>query len=60
MAVQLALCWTWSETPKTGFLAARLICVYIFQDGSDMESDQDVDDDDVDDEDILKDAGNIP
>ena len=59
MAVQPALCWTWSEALKTGFLAARLIFVCIFQEGSDMESDQDVDDD-LDDEDILKDAGNIP
>ena len=25
MTVQLVLCWTWSETPKTGFLTTRLI-----------------------------------
>ena len=25
MAVQVGLCQTWSETPKTGFLASRLI-----------------------------------
>ena len=24
--VQAGLCQTWSETPKTGFLASRLIC----------------------------------
>ena len=27
MAVQSGLCWTWSETPKTGFLTTRLIFV---------------------------------
>ena len=26
MAVQLGLCQTWSETPKTGFLTSRLTC----------------------------------
>ena len=26
-AVQPGLCWTWSETPKTGFLVTRLICI---------------------------------
>ena len=26
VAVQPGLCWTWSETPKTGFLTTRLIC----------------------------------
>ena len=25
VAVQPGLCWTWSETPKTGFLTTRLI-----------------------------------
>ena len=25
LAVQPGLCWTWSETPKTGFLTTRLI-----------------------------------
>ena len=25
MTLQVGLCWTWSETPKTGFLASRLI-----------------------------------
>ena len=25
VAVQPGLCWTWSETPKTGFLAKQLI-----------------------------------
>ena len=25
-ATQTSLCQTWSETPKTGFLASRLIC----------------------------------
>ena len=24
VSVQPGLCWTWSETPKTGFLATRL------------------------------------
>ena len=24
--VQPGLCWTWSKTPKTGFLTTRLIC----------------------------------
>ena len=24
VVVQPSLCWTWSETPKTGFLATRL------------------------------------
>ena len=28
MLVQLGLCQTWSETPKTGFLASRLIIVF--------------------------------
>ena len=27
VAVQLALCQTWSETPKTGFPTTRLICL---------------------------------
>ena len=27
MAVQPGLCRTWSETPKTGFLTTRLICL---------------------------------
>ena len=27
MAVQTGLCRTWSETPKTGFLMTRLICI---------------------------------
>ena len=31
MAVQPGLCFTWSETPKTGFLASRLILVSFFQ-----------------------------
>ena len=26
--VQPGLCWPWSETLKTGFLATRLICTY--------------------------------
>ena len=26
VTVQADLCGTWSETPKTGFLASRLIC----------------------------------
>ena len=26
VTVQVGLCQTWSETPKTGFLASRLIC----------------------------------
>ena len=26
VAVHPGLCWTWSETPKTGFLVMRLIC----------------------------------
>ena len=25
VTVQAGLCWTWTETPKTGFLAPRLI-----------------------------------
>ena len=25
VVVQLGLCWTWSETPKTGFLRTRLL-----------------------------------
>ena len=29
VAVQPGLCWTWSETPKTGFLTTRLICIAI-------------------------------
>ena len=32
MAVQLGLCRAWSETPKTGFLTTRLICVEPLQD----------------------------
>ena len=28
VAVQPGLCWTWSETPKTGFLTTRLILSY--------------------------------
>ena len=28
LTVQVGLCQTWSETPKTGFLASRLICFY--------------------------------
>ena len=28
MAVQPDLCWTWSETPQTGFHATQLIYVY--------------------------------
>ena len=28
VAVQPGLCRTWSETPKTGFLTMRLICVF--------------------------------
>ena len=27
VAIQNGLCLTWSETPKTGFLMTRLICV---------------------------------
>ena len=27
LVVQSGLCWTWSETPKTGFLVMRLIRV---------------------------------
>ena len=27
MIVQPGLCWTWSETPNTGFLTTRLICL---------------------------------
>ena len=30
MTVQVGLCRTWSETPKTGFLASRLNCIYIY------------------------------
>ena len=26
VAVQPDLCWTWSKTPKTGFLTTRLLC----------------------------------
>ena len=29
MTAQVGLCQTWSEAPKTGFLASRLICVKI-------------------------------
>ena len=29
--VQAGLCRTWSETPKTGFLASRLILSWLFQ-----------------------------
>ena len=28
VAVQLGLCLTWSETPKTGFITTRLVCAY--------------------------------
>ena len=31
MAVQTGLCRTWSETPKTGFLRTRLICLRIYE-----------------------------
>ena len=30
VAVQPGLCGTWSETPKTGFLRTRLICISVF------------------------------
>ena len=29
VAVQAGLCRTWSETPETGFLTTRLICVHV-------------------------------
>ena len=29
MVVEASLCWTWSETQKTGFLTTRLILFYI-------------------------------
>ena len=29
MAIQPGLCLTWLETPKTGFLVSRLICVFL-------------------------------
>ena len=28
VTVQPGLCGTWSETPKTGFLTTRLICIF--------------------------------
>ena len=30
VAVQPGLCWSRSETPKTGFLTARLICKHLY------------------------------
>ena len=30
VAVQPSLCWTWSETPKTGFLTTRLVEFYLY------------------------------
>ena len=30
VTVQTGLCWTWSETLKTGFLTTRLICFIVF------------------------------
>ena len=32
VAVQPGLCQTWSQTPKTGFLRTRLICVKLSND----------------------------
>ena len=32
MTVKVGLCRTWSETPKTGFLASRLNCGKTFDD----------------------------
>ena len=29
VAAQPGLFWSWSETPKTGFLTTRLICLYV-------------------------------